>query len=765
MAKPTYKKPKEVKDKTPAATPEAVSLIDRIPSTKMNTERLAQFCRVQLDAIMADRSVYMKRREMYIDTIDNFIDYDLGTRPFDGASEIHIPVIMEKVRATHARLYQALFSMSPPFYIEPQEKLDTARIYKIAQLMKWALTRYVNYYKGVNEAIDDAVWGYAAEGWCFLHARWDHKMRKAVVVDQEIQVPKEKALREPPTPINGKLAVTPPIKFVEREQWITEFSGPLVENVLPEHVYMPGYGDIQKVPLVGFKTTLRGHDLKYYSMTKFFDAEAVKKAMDFPNGVYSEGVESNIKTLKSENQGVRDNRTKASVTPYDASQEYDVYQCYATVDGDGDGFNEELVIWYHRNSNTVLRWTYLDRITKTGRRPVYTAGYIRRPGRNYHIGLCELLYCLNKEVDTIHNQRVDFGTISNMPFFFYQALSSFPNERIQIAPGRGIPVDDVNQVLFPQIKGGTQFGFQEEQGLVQIINRVSSISDINVGQPNSAEMLRTQGGVAALLQEGNAPLDISLRRLQDMYSMIIGDIHQMISEKLPAEFQHLVVGDDGQPIFDSQGNPLFSDPIQSRQEISGKVHFHLRANSSAGNRSLMRQSRSMLFQQLMNPINLQMGIVGPQQVYEMNKALIEVSDEPDPKRYIMAPANAPKPLSVEDELGMLRQGLMPEIPYNDDHKTKIEILQTWISSPEVQQGIQIGNVNPMAPLMTQMAIKDHMSKMQSINAQQAQLQNMTGSQLPMAPNVGAMSTQGMGPGAIQPPGQGMPPEGSQIPQP
>src|SRR5262245_58941793 len=115
-----------------------VELVDRIPDETVDLKKLAMFCHTQLAAIETDRSTWLARREIYLNDIDNFVQASEEDLRFEGAAQLHVPVTLEKIRATHARLFQALFAVQPPFYVEPQEKLDVVRIQKITQLMKWA---------------------------------------------------------------------------------------------------------------------------------------------------------------------------------------------------------------------------------------------------------------------------------------------------------------------------------------------------------------------------------------------------------------------------------------------------------------------------------------------------------------------------------------------------------------------------------------------------------------------------------------------------
>lgn len=735
--------PKEKDNKIPQ-----VDLIERIPSDTIDLKKLADFCQFKYDQVMQDRTQWEQRRSEYFQDIDNFVNYyTVRDLPFEGAANIHIPVTLEKQRAVHARLYQALFGVKPPFWVEPQEPVDEKRLKSIYQLLKWAVSRFVNYYKGIYDEADGFLWNFASEGWAVMRMSWMRKIRKSLDVveippsKKEIQDLRERLASNP----NTNDVTDLPIKLKEQLKWLTIFDGPVLENIQNEDFLMPGKGGIQNCQWVAIKTELTAHDLNIGKNSGYFIPEAVDIALTYPDDIYaSSGSYANeITALKGDNQGydlnAASNRTVDSNL---LGATFKLLECYCTFDIDGDGYDEELVVAYHPNSKQVIRWTYLDRITKTGRRPLYKSDFIIRPGRNYAVGLCELLHSLSVEVDAVHNQRVDFGTFQNLPFFFYRSLSTIPNQSVMIEPGKGIPLENPTEdVYFPAFRGGTQWGFNEENLLFQIINRVSAISDINLGlTPSNSEAVRSQGQMLALLNEGNAQLDIPLRRVQNMFSELYGDLHQMLVHKLPRNFQHVVIGEDNtvelEPTTNIAITQTFKDP---RKELAAKVHFHIQANSTAGSRALMRANRIQLFQQLLNPINLQLGIVGPNEVYNMNRRLLEVSDEVDTKVLLRKPENVPNPLSLGDEIAHLQQGILPEIPMNDQHESKAQALAAWIQHQSTLDNIQLGNINANAMLLTELAISIHNKYAALMDQQRQNFQNVTGSPTPMLGAGGAVN--------------------------
>src|SRR5262249_3224690 len=133
-------------------------------------------------------------------------------------------------------------------------------------------------------------------------------------------------------------------------------------------------------------------------------------------------------------------------------EQYEVLEQYRRWDIDGDGIDEEIVIWKAKDLHgRILGWDYLENVHAHGRRPIRIGKYFPIPFRAYGLPLAEVVKGIQDEINAIHNQKVDYGTIQNMPFFFYRASSTMPQINMQLKPGNGVPIDNPQQdVLFPK---------------------------------------------------------------------------------------------------------------------------------------------------------------------------------------------------------------------------------------------------------------------------------------------------------------------------
>jgi len=67
---------------------------------------------------------------------------------------------------------------------------------------------------------------------------------------------------------------------------------------------------------------------------------------------------------------------------------------------------------------------------------------------------------LENEMNSIHNQRLDAGTMSIIPMGVYRAGSGLTPEEIQVRPGLWIPVDDINDIKYLVMPNNVLVSFQ-----------------------------------------------------------------------------------------------------------------------------------------------------------------------------------------------------------------------------------------------------------------------------------------------------------------
>ncbi len=421
-----------------------VDPIDRLPEIKYDKEKLVTWLFDNRYNMSLDRQAWLVRNEKYLSQWDDYVTYTRDG-PWDNSSNLHLPLSMEKMKALHARFKAALTAVKPWWMILPLERLDMKRISTIDQVMNWACQAYVNQYKGVMTTLDDWIWDFCGVGWAIIERRWEIIERNAIVVEEiteDDRLENAEMMRLLGEEMEKK---EPDQEKVAREvkRLITFFDGPVLETVSHEDILFPGkfqdVSDLNQPPVIfrDFQMTLS--DLNAHMESEYFYRDACERAKKSTAPTSGEGnligpeeaTKVDFKRAQDENQGILVVDSNVVQTIFYLTKAYFKY------DIDGDGICEEMIAVLDTNTRELLRLSYLDRETLTGKRPIHKIDFIRRPRRAYSIGLLELLHPINREMDALHNMRIDFGTLSNIPFFFYRPSAGFKGEVFKIEPGKG----------------------------------------------------------------------------------------------------------------------------------------------------------------------------------------------------------------------------------------------------------------------------------------------------------------------------------------
>ena len=184
----------------------------------------------------------------------------------------------------------------------------------------------------------------------------------------------------------------------------------------------------------------------------------------------------------------------------DATTPFIILEQHTFLDLDDDGYEEPYIVTFEENSKEILRITArfdLDDV-KTGDKgkvvsikPIefYTKyGFIPNPdGGFYDVGFGLLLGPINESVNSIINQLIDSGTLSNLQSGFIGKGLRIRMGEAKFQPGEWKAVnatgDDLQKQIFPlpvREPSGTLFKLLEL--LIQSSKELASISEIFVGK-------------------------------------------------------------------------------------------------------------------------------------------------------------------------------------------------------------------------------------------------------------------------------------------
>ena len=550
---------------------------------------------------LSDREEWMRQRERL------YKKYRGVTEPKDfpwpGCSNLHLPVTMTAVETIHPRLVNALFAVRPYAAVRPRESRDVERARRVEQFLDYALEQEMD----VFLKVDDWIHNMLIDGVSVMKVAWRHERRKVVEVEHQIDF--DVVLGQ------DEVQYVPTIEEVEVERDEVVYDAPWGEVIDLEDLILPAQAsDLQEAAHVMHRMWLsmdhlrrRAADGLYTNVDKL--EEAKEGGAEPPSGSIDR-----LKRLKEELEGV-----SAAASGLQRQGKREVLEAYYRYDVDGDGYEEECVFTVDRQAEVLLRADLLDKIFAHGQRPFVSMKFMPVPGRFYAIGVPELIEHLQDELNAIHNQRVDYGTLSNTPFGWYRAASGFKPEVHTIEPGKLFPVDAVGDVQLAAFPSSTAWGEREETALIGYLERLLGVSDFNVGrQIDRMNAPKTATATLAIIQEGNVRLDLAVKRVQHAFKAFLSQVLQLYQQYIPPGKVIRVLGPDGRNAF---------SPV-TREDIRGRFDFALLGTSASANKLLDRDTSVELFLALREDPLLDPA-VNPEGAFELRRRLLRSYDLSD----------------------------------------------------------------------------------------------------------------------------------------
>ena len=421
---------------------------------------------------------------------------------------------------------------------------------------------------------------------------------------------------------------------------------------------------------------------------------------------------------------------------------------FGRADLDGDGFEEEVVYWFLKEAQVLLRARYLTEVYPTVpmRRPFSMAKYIPVNGQFYAIGLIELMESGYDIIKKTFDQMIDSGDLTNTPWGFYRPMSGIRPEIMRMGPGdlypTNSPKDDVYYPTLPQ--GMASFGHNIITMVSQILDQATLVGQLQLGgvPQGKSSALRTTSNMQTLLQQGDARPERVLRRFFVGLTEIWQQFHELNQVFLPKEKKFRI----------STAVTKDKDPyvtVSNREDIAGRFSFEFGASILNTNRALATSALQDMLGMLVNPLLFQLGIVTPQNVYTLLSDTIKARGQ-EPEKYITSPNNDPfasgPKISVEDAIMAIMNGVFPSGSAMEPLEVHLQKLQEFVSDPNNIEAFTPEQVKMLSGYSAQ-----RIQEMQQMMAQQQMMQNAVA----MQSQIGG-GQEGKG-GKSGPPSQGTPP--------
>lgn len=616
--------------------------------------------------------------------------------PWEGSSNISTMITTIAADTMHAKLFPMVWNLDM-LHFEGTEKNDEAVAKNNEILLKWALTKDM---ENTQEKVDDIIHKLVVEGTIAVKRAWENYYTYVT--------------RVIPDKVDSKGSVKYKTVYDKirrsRCRWI-------IRDL--DHVYFTFNAENEQradiideiyvtLPMIR-EMKARGLFIPTVKIDEI--AKAVEKTFD-PEGIVR---------ARYESLGLEAYYARVDSYPIRLLEGYISY----TFKGDDCG--KQCIFLTLPDQGIYLSGKPLHCVSRIGKKPWIIRPFLRKPGTLYGKGIPELVRHLHKEMNAIHNQRIDAGNMVIAPFFFYRTASGMDPSEIAVKPGTGIPLDDPQRdIVFPDYNAGRlTVSFQEEKLIMDLIEKLTFLTPASLGRETAERP--TARGTLAIIAQGDQKFGLLGSRVQRIFSDLITGTRQDYEENLPADIQSRVLGEDGKPIWGEL----------SPEMISGQYDASMELDLSATDMAFEKQADQLIFQSLvMDPMVNQ----NPAYAWEiranylrsLGKKNIESLIGPKPDMEV-------NPGDVDDENMLMVQEQAPQVMPKDDHVAHI-------NSHAQFKRENFGQLTPEASRILTMHILEHRQMYQQHLQEQALLQQGgqnagTGSQNSLP---GFASKQGMG---------------------
>lgn len=635
---------------------------------RFSTERTAELHQDSL----RDYTAAIQDREEWESNLKIWDDQYYGNLPqkdfpWEGSSNLHVPLTMLGVETLKPRLIESVLGEFPPVLVQAVEQADEELRSRVELFFNWQIQTEVL----IDRTVPLSAHLFLNPGIVVAKTSWQVTRRKRKYIRKfPLGTPSEaifqaifggsvwEEMKESPTNVfRGRVADSPNVPpkevsvtllllkkeiavLVEKED-IDE--RPAVDLIDPLDFIVPvrGSGDVQKLPWVMQRLWLTEDELRRRVILGRFYPEVVRELL---------GETEPGEGLDSDHARVQENRDAAEGTEGTGESsarqdEYPIIEEYRGVDVNRDGFLEEIVLWWSPDlPDQLLGWDYLDNLSATGLRPYVVGRFLPIPFRFYPLSFPEMVRSLQEETNTIHNQRVDYGTLQNLPWGFVRASAMLTPMTIRVAPGRFIPIGDPSDVNIPHFQGSAAFGQAEEALNYQYFERLTGLTDLALGrQPTRVGATRTATGVASLLSESGLRFKTVMRAFQQFWTEIFQHLLALDQQYLPPGREFRVTGRVPEVIR-----------LRDRFDIAGRFDLRLSANTDTLNREIRREDATIILQSTLNPALIQGGIIGMKGVRRSLEDFYKAYNR-DPDAYLEPDAGLITRSPVE-ELALVAEG-------------------------------------------------------------------------------------------------------------
>jgi len=465
------------------------------------------------------------------------------TFPFVGAANIIIPLTAIAFETIHARTIMTFWGAKPFVSAKSRGSLIASDTEKpLENWLDYELEHNIKIYKPFNDLIAETE----KFGTGIAKTGYEKVIKKAIRINA--------AGVEEEFPVIIKDGAT--LDAVPQANYLFPFS----------------YKDPQLDPWVGEVHSEHPYHIKLLEESGMFRKGSYEKLLPW----VSNSVSSDSSSLQSRSYEAKQEELERRKPHWPARIHWQ--EIWLAFDVDGDGREEEIVVHFHLDSLNILscRYNWHEDLHRAYR----IAVYMPLEGRWRGIGICKQNEMFQREVTTMHRQRLDSGTLANMGMLKVHRMSGYgPKE--PIFPGKMWFLDDMTHVEPFKMSEVQQSAFANEQGTLIYSQQRTGVNEVMMGMPQVGTP-GTATSDLARIQEGNKKFDFVMKNLKTCANEVITDLFCNIVQFGPKNISYFEWAEGGEKL-----KQLMTLPVAL---IRQSIIFEVIAAGQQGNRIMDRQN-------------------------------------------------------------------------------------------------------------------------------------------------------------------------------
>ena len=546
-------------------------------------------------------------------------DQEVKNWPWRGASNLFLPLTRVTIDSLLAQFYDAMLAQKPTVVGTEGTDLESAKMLDMFYF-EHVWTKILN----LKEIGNDWLFDTLLDGTSAVKVRWNRD--ETLIRDQRVETEMRTKTEE------IALSSGEEVKFDS----IVGFDEHIVEDITAQRVDRPAVditdmGRIFVAPSSGLG--MQWPECPWYYEVTYLTWDELRSRKQHGYANIDEELRSKLaehdltgkeRTLRGEDEVGQSDPTQTAkviifymrmalpgeVTRVDGKTKNQNIKFDDAGNQIGDALEEEVEIVYLADTKKIARIIPLTRLYPDGKRPHVDNRFTRLPRHFFGQGIPAKMKHLNRLLNSTFNQMMDYGTLQNMPFFFYEPASTgLLGDMNQLKPGEGVPVLNSGGVNFPRFQGNKDFQLSVLQQVQAWAERDTAVTDFTQGRAASVPNApRTASGTAMLMQQSNIAFSRMVALMAEQFTELLRRVHVLYQRYAPMELEFK---------FFNQQTGLFKKTNITRDLFYEDVDFQFQLNPNR----LQEQQNNMQMAQFMMAIPY----IGqaPQSVRALAKQLYE----------------------------------------------------------------------------------------------------------------------------------------------